>query len=165
MAKIFLWSGRNPLAWSIKYFTDSKRSHCGFILDTNEEIIDSDWRWFPWSSGVLIRDFAQYKKYPDRLKIIDLPFTDEQNKEIIDLATSYVGHAYYDLPLVASFVWEWWSGDKAFNNMKHRENAFTCSEFVAYCINKVTGHPIIEGRSIQSIRPHELGVLDEQRTT
>ena len=157
MAKIFLWSGRNPLAWSIKYFTDSKRSHCGFILDTNEDevVIKVD----------EIDDFAQYKKYPDRLKIIDLPFTDEQNKEIIDLATSYVGHAYYDLPLVASFVWEWWSGDKAFNNMKHRENAFTCSEFVAYCINKVTGHPIIEGRSIQSIRPHELGVLDEQRTT
>jgi len=74
MAKIFLWSGRNPIAKSIQWFTGSKWSHTGFILDNGVEIIDSDWGWFPWTNGVLFRDFKGYLKYPDNLKIIDLPF-------------------------------------------------------------------------------------------
>ena len=159
MAKLFLWSGTNPVARGIKYLTNSPWSHCGFILDNNM-IVDSDWGWLPWTSGVLMRDFKSYEKYPEKLKIIDLPFSDKENHEIIDLALSYVGHAYYDLPLIVSFIWEYIQGDTAFDDMRQMDNAFTCSEFVAYCIYEVTGHPIIEGRHIHSIRPHELEVLD-----
>jgi len=78
----------------------------------------------------------------------------------MDIAASYVGYAYYDLPLIFSFMWEWVEGDKNFSNMAHMKKGFTCSELVAHCINKATGHPIIPGRSIHSIRPHELEVFD-----
>jgi hypothetical protein len=159
MAKIFLWSGTSLQAKAVKYFTESTWSHCGFLLDDGS-IIDSDWGWFPWTSGVMLRDYAKYAKYPDRVKILDLPFTSEENSEIIKVAQSYVGNAHYDLPLLFSFVWEYLEGDKAFDGMQQMDNAFTCSEFVSYCINKVTGHPIIEGRHIHSIRPHELELLD-----
>jgi hypothetical protein len=123
-------------------------------------MIDSDWGWFPSTSGVQVRDFRPFLKYPDRIKIIDLPFTEEENEEILRVAMSYVGKASYDLPLLASFFWEWFEGDIAFENMAHMEDGFTCSEFISYCINKVTSHVIIPGRHIHSIRPHELELLD-----
>lgn len=161
MSKIFLWSGHNPIALGIKWFTGSNWSHTGFILPGDEEIIDSDFSLDPWKNGVRVRSFKSYLEQPDRLKIIDLPFSKEENKAILKVADSYVGNAVYDLPLVFSFIWEWWEGDKAFENMVHLENAFTCSEFVAHCIYKATGRSIVNGvRHNHSTRPHELEVLE-----
>ncbi len=156
--QVFLWSGKNPVAKLIQWFTGSKWSHCGFILEGNK-IIDSDFSIYPSEAGVRVRDFEEYLKYPERIQLIDLKFEPEQVEKILEEAHFLVGKAYYDLPLIFSFIWEWWEGDGIFDKMVHLESAYTCSEFVSYCINKITNHPIIEGRHIHSIRPHELEVL------
>ena len=158
--QLFLSSGTGFFSKGVQWFTGSKWNHIGMFLDS-KTIIDSDFEigYNICDNGVRIRDASKYLADPERIKLIDLPFSDEEVDKIVKKAKSYVGMAY-DLPLIFSFVWEWWEGDKFFDDMYHRQKAMTCSEFIAQCIYDVTGKEVIKGRLPHTIRPTDFEVYD-----
>jgi hypothetical protein len=108
--------------------------------------------------GVQIRDAKVFLDHPERLKILDLPYTEREKELILNKAESYVG-SMYDLPLIFSFVWEWFEGDQIFDNMLQSNRSFTCSEFIARSIRQAIGKDVIPGRNPHTIRPRDLEIF------
>lgn len=156
--QVFLWSGKGIIATIIQKITGSPWSHCGFILN-KEEIIDSDFALSPSKNGVRIRSAEYLLESPENLKIIDLGLSKDKVEHLLTYANSLTGKAIYDLPLIFSFLWKWWSGDKALERMVQIDKAYTCSEFVSHCLKESFGLEVIPGKLPSAIRPHELELL------